>query len=129
MPCDITGITGYGMIDELGGIQWPLPTGHSVEKQSQRRLFENGAFYTDSGKAKLCYDDPRPAAELTDDAHPFTLLTGRGSSSQWHTQTRTGKSDVLKALYPSDPYVEICRAGRFRRAGLGCSPWEILVKN
>ncbi len=26
-PCDITGIDGYGMLDDLGGIQWPFPSG------------------------------------------------------------------------------------------------------
>jgi assimilatory nitrate reductase catalytic subunit len=35
------------------------------------------------------------------------LLTGRGTSSQWHTQTRTAKSAVLRKLYPSEPYVEM----------------------
>jgi assimilatory nitrate reductase catalytic subunit len=35
------------------------------------------------------------------------LLTGRGSASQWHTQTRTSKSDVLRKLYPVEPYVEV----------------------
>jgi assimilatory nitrate reductase catalytic subunit len=35
------------------------------------------------------------------------LLTGRGSASQWHTETRTAKSDVLRKLYPSSPHAEI----------------------
>ena len=35
------------------------------------------------------------------------LLTGRGTSAQWHTNTRTGKSDVLAKLYPENAYVEI----------------------
>jgi assimilatory nitrate reductase catalytic subunit len=35
------------------------------------------------------------------------LLTGRGTSAQWHTQTRTAKSEVLKRLYSEDIYVEI----------------------
>ena len=35
------------------------------------------------------------------------LLTGRGSAAQWHTQTRTAKSAVLRKLYPSEIYVEI----------------------
>ena len=34
-------------------------------------------------------------------------MTGRGTSSQWHTNTRTGKSDVLRKLYPPNCYVEI----------------------
>ena len=39
--------------------------------------------------------------------YPFLLLTGRGTASQWHTQTRTAKSAVLRRLYPTQPYVEI----------------------
>ena len=35
------------------------------------------------------------------------LLTGRGTVAQWHTQTRTGKVDMLKKMYPEKPYVEI----------------------
>ena len=35
------------------------------------------------------------------------LLTGRGSSAQWHTGTRTGKSHVLRKLHPAKIYVEI----------------------
>jgi len=42
-----------------------------------------------------------------DDKFPFALLTGRGTSAQWHTNTRTGKSAVLRTLYPANPYVEI----------------------
>jgi assimilatory nitrate reductase catalytic subunit len=38
---------------------------------------------------------------------PYLLLTGRGTASQWHTQTRTAKSAVLRQLYPSEIYVEI----------------------
>ena len=37
----------------------------------------------------------------------MVLLTGRGSSSQWHTGTRTSKSAVLRALAPETVYVEI----------------------
>ncbi len=45
--------------------------------------------------------------EPTAPSFPFQLLTGRGSAAQWHTQTRTAKSDVLRKLHPRDPYVEI----------------------
>jgi len=38
---------------------------------------------------------------------PFLLLTGRGTSAQWHTQTRTSKSAILRQLYPANIYVEI----------------------
>jgi assimilatory nitrate reductase catalytic subunit len=34
-------------------------------------------------------------------------MTGRGTSAQWHTNTRTGKSAVLRTLYPADAFVEV----------------------
>ena len=37
----------------------------------------------------------------------MTLLTGRGSAAQWHTQTRTRNSDVLRKLAPLEAYAEI----------------------
>jgi assimilatory nitrate reductase catalytic subunit len=74
---------------------------------SERRLFSDGRFFTPDGRAKFLFDLPRPVAEPTDAEFPFTLLTGRGTSAQWHTNTRTGKSDILRKLYPADCYVEI----------------------
>ena len=106
-PCDITGINGYDDIEALRGIQWPLPEGQRVEAMSQRRLFEDGIFYRPNGKAKLWFESSREVDEPTDKRYPFILLSGRGSSSQWHTQTRTSKSDVLRKLYSAEPYVEI----------------------
>ena len=35
------------------------------------------------------------------------LLTGRGSASQWHTQTRTAKSATLRALAPDGLWLEM----------------------
>ena len=73
----------------------------------ERRLFEDGKFFTPDGKAKMLFDLPRPVAEPTDAEFPFILLTGRGSSAQWHTGSRTDKSDVLRKLAPANCYVEI----------------------
>jgi anaerobic selenocysteine-containing dehydrogenase len=84
-----------------------LPLGQSIEARSERRLFEDGQFFTDDGRARFVFEAPRPTPEPSDDHYPFTLLTGRGSSAQWHTNTRTGKSAVLRALSPSDSYVEM----------------------
>lgn len=105
-PCDITGIAGYEHLRQRGGIQWPCSAA-SVEPARERRLFEDLHFYHPDGKARLLFDPPAPMPEECDDQYPFFLLTGRGSSSQWHTLSRTGKSDVLKKLCPSDTYVEI----------------------
>src|SRR5690606_4143040 len=38
---------------------------------------------------------------------PLMLLTGRGSSSQWHTLTRTKRSAVLRKLSPAELYIEV----------------------
>jgi assimilatory nitrate reductase catalytic subunit len=106
-PCDITGIENYRMLDENGGIQWPWKSSSGQTPPQQRRLFADGRFFHADGKARFFFEDPRPAAELPDAEYPFTLLTGRGSAAQWHTQTRTGKSAVLRSLYPGRVYVEI----------------------
>jgi anaerobic selenocysteine-containing dehydrogenase len=39
--------------------------------------------------------------EPPDAAFPFLLITGRGSSAQWHTGSRTNKSAVLRKLAPT----------------------------
>jgi assimilatory nitrate reductase catalytic subunit len=106
-PCDITGIDGYDMLEDRRGVQWPLPEGQDVAVKSERRLFEDGRFFHENGRARLLFEESRAVPEPTDERYPFVLLSGRGSSSQWHTQTRTGKSAVLRKLYPSEPYVEV----------------------
>ena len=106
-PCDITGISGYDMLDDRRGVQWPLKEGEDVAVKSERRLFEDGRFFHADGRARLLFEAPRAVPEPTDEKYPFVLLSGRGSSSQWHTQTRTAKSAVLRKLYPSEPYVEV----------------------
>jgi len=120
-PCDFTGIRDYQMLDQARGIQWPLPERQGPNSLSanrriaveatwfaqERRLFEDGVFHHDDGKARFLFEAPRELPEPADAEYPFTLLTGRGTSAQWHTQTRTGKSGVLRKLYPEQIYVEI----------------------
>jgi anaerobic selenocysteine-containing dehydrogenase len=117
-PCDITGIQGYAMIDRHGGVQWPLPEGTPLELD-ERRLFEDGRFFTQDGRAKLIFAEPQPMPEQPSADYPLILLTGRGSSSQWHTQTRTKRSAVLQKLSPADIYVELCPEDA---AALGVQP-------
>jgi assimilatory nitrate reductase catalytic subunit len=119
-PCDFTGICDYQMLDQAHGIQWPfpenqtaasLPESHSTTREAvfaqERRLFEDGVFHHADGKARFLFEAPRELPEPADAEYPFTLLTGRGTSAQWHTQTRTGKSGVLRKLYPEQIYVEL----------------------
>jgi len=121
-PCDISGISGYDMLELKRGIQWPLPEGAAVDRRSQRRLFEDGAFFTPDRKARLIFEAPRPMPEKPDTEYPLLLLTGRGTSAQWHTQTRTAKSDVLRKLYSEEPYVEI-HPDDAKRHGISSDDW------
>jgi assimilatory nitrate reductase catalytic subunit len=119
-PCDISGISGYQMLIEHGGIQWPLPEG--ATPVAERRLFEDGRFFHPDGKARLPFELPRRLPEATCASYPFTLLTGRGTSAQWHTQTRTSKSAQLRHLYPRDIYVELNVADA-QRLGVRSTQW------
>ena len=105
-PCDISGIKDFRFLDERGGVQWPFPSDSNDDRQ-ERRLFEDGKFFHANGRAKFIAEEPRPITEPPSEKYPFILLTGRGSASQWHTQTRTSKSAVLRKLYPEHPFVEL----------------------
>jgi assimilatory nitrate reductase catalytic subunit len=106
MPCDIMGIGDYRTLADAGGIQWPLPASES-SAESHRRLFQDGRFYHTDGRAKFLFESPRPMPEPPTPEFPMLLLTGRGTAAQWHTQTRTGKSAVLRKLSPQNAYVEV----------------------
>jgi assimilatory nitrate reductase catalytic subunit len=114
-PCDITGLD-WELLDRRGGVQWPAPE-HEVPESNERRLFEDGRFFHPDGRARFLFEPPIAAPERPNARYPFTLLTGRGSSAQWHTQTRTAKSAVLATLAPREPYVEINPADA-RRLGI-----------
>ena len=105
-PCDISGIRDYAMLDSAGGIQWPLPEG-AFPSTPERRLFEDGKFHHPNGRAKFVYDPPRALPESPNLDFPLLLLTGRGSSAQWHTETRTKQSAVLRKLHPQELLLEI----------------------
>jgi predicted molibdopterin-dependent oxidoreductase YjgC len=105
-PFDITGIRDYDHLAERGGIQWPCPTAEAATT-AERRLFADGRFFTPTGRARFAGADPRPPEEQLTARHPLVLLTGRGSSAQWHTGTRTSKSPMLRSLSPQHLLVQI----------------------
>ena len=124
-PCDFSGIRDYAHIEAEGGIQWPLsaaeaagvprdecrlPSGTEGEERlvgRHRRLFADGRFFTPDGRARFRFEAPRTMPEVPDGEFPFLLLTGRGSSAQWHSGSRTDKSAVLRKLAPERLHVEI----------------------
>jgi assimilatory nitrate reductase catalytic subunit len=126
-PCDFSGIRDYDHIEQSGGIQWPWSDADQVGRgvpaepppqmsrpedsprlpPRERRLFADGRFSHPDGRARFLFDAPRPMPEPPDAAYPFILLTGRGSSAQWHTGSRTDKSAVLRKLAPTVLTAEI----------------------
>jgi assimilatory nitrate reductase catalytic subunit len=133
------------MIDELSGIQWPFPdSGHPPGRDSlrrakprhaesaghlerQRRLFEDGLFFHADGRARFLFESPRKMPEPPNSRYPYLLLTGRGTAAQWHTQTRTAKSGVLRQLGPQQIYVEVSPTDA-RREGIRSSQ-EVIVES
>ena len=114
-PCDISGIRDYAMLVERRGIQWPYPEGTSGPDGEprgemaapERRLFGDGRFFTPDGKARILFEDITAPPETPGWEYPLALITGRGTVVQWHTQTRTGKVEMLNRLSPPELYVEV----------------------
>jgi anaerobic selenocysteine-containing dehydrogenase len=96
--CDYSGIT-YKAIEQHGGVQWPFPTGASNAGET-RRLYTDGGFRTDDGRARLLPVGWEPFPEQPNDEFPFVLNTGR-TVEHWHTRTKTGKVPILERLSPN----------------------------
>ena len=107
MPCDITGVT-YERLRDSKGIQWPCREGEELESD-ERRLFEDGKYYTPSRKAKLIFEDVTENPNATNEEFPFNLNTGRGTVGQWHTHTRTREIQAVTNIVPQKAYVDINR--------------------
>jgi ferredoxin-nitrate reductase len=99
--CDISGMT-HERIKAANGLQWPCT---EKAQTGSRRLYEEGRFCHDDGKAKLitlAFDDNN---ERPCDQYPFWLNTGR-VVEHFHTRTKTGKIGNLNKFSPT-PYMEI----------------------
>ena len=55
MPCDITGVD-YDALADSKGIQWPFREGE-ILVEDERRLYEDGNYYTPSKKAKFMFEE------------------------------------------------------------------------
>ena len=107
MPCDITGVD-FEMLESSKGIQWPFKKGQKLV-EDERRLFEDGKYFTKNGKAKFVFEDVSKNENENEprEEFPYVFNSGRGTVGQWHTQTRTREFDVSRAIYPKQSYVEI----------------------
>ena len=97
---DITGLS-YAAL-ELGPQQWPFLPG---ESQGRARLYEDGIFPTDDGKARFADTPYTPLAEPRDVRYPYSLNTGR-LRDQWHGMSRTGTIGRLFGHVP-EPAIEM----------------------
>ncbi|MBU3055634.1 nitrate reductase [Pseudomonas indica] len=87
---DLSGIS-YAILDDQGPQQWPFPAGaHS----GTPRLYGNGVFPTENGRARFVADAYRPPKETREARFPLTLNTGR-LRDQWHGMSRTGTAARL----------------------------------
>jgi len=105
MPCDITGIK-YDALENSKGIQWPFRAGDEL-KADERRLYEDGNYYTSSKKANFIFETPLENPIPTNEEYPYILNTGRGTVGQWHTQTRTREINHIKGAVSKKAYILI----------------------
>ena len=129
-PCDYSGLS-YDLLRD-GGVQWPCT---EDEPEGTERLYADGSFWAapdvcesygkdlvtgapqpptayrlrnPEGKAMLHACEYSPPAEEPDEAHPFTLTTGR-TIYHFHTRTKTGRAPELQAAAP-EVWVEMSLA-------------------
>ena len=98
---DYSGMS-YDKLEQQSGIQWPCTEGDETGSQ---RLYTDGKFQFEDGKAKLI---PLPFIdnnEKPDDEYPFWLNNGR-VVEHFHTRTRTGKVGNINKFSPT-PYMEM----------------------
>ncbi len=88
-PCDFSGVK-WDELDNSKGRQWPYPEGREAEfADDQRRLYEDGVFFTPNGKANFIFEEPLHNPFAPNEDFPIIFNTGRGTVGQWHTQSRT----------------------------------------
>ncbi len=110
-PCDHSGITTYRQLDDAGGLQWPVPAGADLATcEPERRLYEDLRSFHADGRFRLVAAEPELTPRPTTESFPLILLTGRGSTAAWHTETRTGRSPLLQRLVPADLRIDLNQA-------------------
>lgn len=94
--CDYSGLS-YELLETAGPVQWPHAEG--AEWTGTRRLYGDGQFAHEGGRAKLFCIDWQPHPEQANREFPFVLNTGR-TVEHWHTRTKTGQVEMLERMSP-----------------------------
>ena len=98
---DYSGMS-HEKIEQQRGIQWPCTDG---DKTGSQRLYTDGKFQFEDGKARLITLPFIDNNERPDEEYPFWLNSGR-VVEHFHTRTRTGKLGNLNKFSPT-PYMEM----------------------
>jgi assimilatory nitrate reductase catalytic subunit len=101
---DLSGLTNLteSTYNDLQPIQWPVNKNYPEGRQ---RFFDDGKFFTANQRAQFVRLKARLPVAKTSAALPLIMNTGR-IRDQWHTMTRTGKTDKLLQHMP-EPFVDI----------------------
>jgi len=95
--CDYSGLS-YELIEQRGGVQWPFPQG--TQEVTTSRLYSDGCFQTEDGRARLVCVEWEPFPEQPTAEFPLILNTGR-TVEHWHTRTKTGQVPILERMAPN----------------------------
>ncbi|MGY6257008.1 molybdopterin-dependent oxidoreductase [Paraburkholderia caledonica] len=130
---NLAGLVGLGSEGYAGlqPVQWPVRADNHPAAPGTVRLFDDRRFSHADGKARFIATPPRAPANAPDDDYPLTLNTGR-VRDQWHTMTRTGKSEKLAGhvteafvdMHPQDALLCGVREGDLARVS---SRWGAMV--
>lgn len=91
----------YAVLDAEGPQQWP----YSASRQGAARLYEDGRFPTETGRAGFLDVGYTPVAEKVSAQFPLHLTTGR-LRDQWHTMSRTGLVPSL-TRHAEEPFIAL----------------------
>jgi anaerobic selenocysteine-containing dehydrogenase len=101
--CDYSAMSHEALDRE--SIQWPYSADHERDPKEYTRLYTEGGYRSDDGKARFfVVKSERPPEEPCPD-YPFMLNTGR-TVEHWHTRTKTGRVPILERAAP-EAWLEI----------------------
>jgi assimilatory nitrate reductase catalytic subunit len=100
---NIAGLAGLSDADyqSLQPVQWPV----NDTTEDASRLYGDGRFTTDNGRARFVPVATVLPTQLPDSQRPVVVNTGR-IRDQWHTMTRTANTSRLLA-HRQEPFVEM----------------------
>ncbi|MFC4257451.1 molybdopterin-dependent oxidoreductase [Marinobacter lacisalsi] len=88
--------------EQLSPVQWPVNGKHP---RGCARLYADGRFSTNDGRARFVAVQPRVPAAQPEQAGEVIINTGR-IRDQWHTMTRTARSPRL-VQHRSEPFIDL----------------------